>query len=38
VGYGRSKTANILFAVEFDRRHRAARWVRTMDVEQIAAV
>ena len=23
VGYGRSKTANILFAVEFDRRHRA---------------
>jgi NAD(P)-dependent dehydrogenase (short-subunit alcohol dehydrogenase family) len=24
VGYGRSKTANILFAVEFDRRHRAA--------------
>jgi NAD(P)-dependent dehydrogenase (short-subunit alcohol dehydrogenase family) len=24
VAYGRSKTANILFAVEFDRRHRAA--------------
>ena len=24
MGYGRSKTANILFAVEFDRRHRAA--------------
>jgi NAD(P)-dependent dehydrogenase (short-subunit alcohol dehydrogenase family) len=24
VGYGRSKTANILFAVEFDRRHRAS--------------
>ncbi len=24
VGYGRSKTANILFAVEFDRRHKAA--------------
>jgi NAD(P)-dependent dehydrogenase (short-subunit alcohol dehydrogenase family) len=23
IGYGRSKTANILFAVEFDRRHRA---------------
>jgi NAD(P)-dependent dehydrogenase (short-subunit alcohol dehydrogenase family) len=23
VGYGRSKTANILFAVEFDRRHRS---------------
>lgn len=23
VGYGRSKTANILFAVEFDRRHKA---------------
>ena len=23
MGYGRSKTANILFAVEFDRRHRA---------------
>ena len=23
LGYGRSKTANILFAVEFDRRHRA---------------
>lgn len=23
-GYGRSKTANVLFAVEFDRRHRAA--------------
>jgi NAD(P)-dependent dehydrogenase (short-subunit alcohol dehydrogenase family) len=23
VGYGRSKTANVLFAVEFDRRHRA---------------
>jgi NAD(P)-dependent dehydrogenase (short-subunit alcohol dehydrogenase family) len=22
IGYGRSKTANILFAVEFDRRHR----------------
>jgi NAD(P)-dependent dehydrogenase (short-subunit alcohol dehydrogenase family) len=24
IGYGRSKTANILFAVEFDRRHKAA--------------
>ena len=24
IAYGRSKTANILFAVEFDRRHRAA--------------
>jgi NAD(P)-dependent dehydrogenase (short-subunit alcohol dehydrogenase family) len=24
VGYGRSKTANILFAVEFDRRHKAS--------------
>jgi NAD(P)-dependent dehydrogenase (short-subunit alcohol dehydrogenase family) len=23
IGYGRSKTANVLFAVEFDRRHRA---------------
>ena len=23
IAYGRSKTANILFAVEFDRRHRA---------------
>ena len=23
LGYGRSKTANVLFAVEFDRRHRA---------------
>ena len=23
VAYGRSKTANILFAVEFDRRHKA---------------
>jgi NAD(P)-dependent dehydrogenase (short-subunit alcohol dehydrogenase family) len=25
IAYGRSKTANILFAVEFDRRHRARR-------------
>jgi NAD(P)-dependent dehydrogenase (short-subunit alcohol dehydrogenase family) len=24
IGYGRSKTANILFAVEFDRRHKAS--------------
>ena len=24
VGYGRSKTANVLFAVEFDRRHKAS--------------
>jgi NAD(P)-dependent dehydrogenase (short-subunit alcohol dehydrogenase family) len=24
IGYGRSKTANVLFAVEFDRRHRAS--------------
>ena len=24
VAYGRSKTANILFAVEFDRRHKAS--------------
>lgn len=31
VGYGRSKTANILFAVEFDRRHRA-RGVRASAV------
>lgn len=31
VGYGRSKTANILFAVEFDRRHRA-RGVRATAV------
>src|SRR3984885_3345702 len=31
VGYGRSKTANILFAVEFDRRHRA-RGVRAAAV------
>jgi NAD(P)-dependent dehydrogenase (short-subunit alcohol dehydrogenase family) len=31
VGYGRSKTANILFAVEFDRRHRA-RGVRACAV------
>ena len=29
IAYGRSKTANILFAVEFDRRHRA-RGVRAM--------
>jgi NAD(P)-dependent dehydrogenase (short-subunit alcohol dehydrogenase family) len=31
VGYGRSKTANILFAVEFDRRHKA-RGVRAAAV------
>ena len=31
VGYGRSKTANILFAVEFDRRHRS-RGVRATAV------
>jgi NAD(P)-dependent dehydrogenase (short-subunit alcohol dehydrogenase family) len=31
IGYGRSKTANILFAVEFDRRHRA-RGVRATAV------
>jgi NAD(P)-dependent dehydrogenase (short-subunit alcohol dehydrogenase family) len=31
VGYGRSKTANILFAVEFDRRHRG-RGVRATAV------
>lgn len=31
VGYGRSKTANILFAVEFDRRHRS-RGVRASAV------
>ena len=31
VGYGRSKTANILFAVEFDRRHRS-RGIRTTAV------
>jgi NAD(P)-dependent dehydrogenase (short-subunit alcohol dehydrogenase family) len=31
VAYGRSKTANILFAVEFDRRHRA-RGVRAVAV------
>jgi NAD(P)-dependent dehydrogenase (short-subunit alcohol dehydrogenase family) len=31
VAYGRSKTANILFAVEFDRRHRA-RGVRATAV------
>src|SRR5882672_9958540 len=31
VGYGRSKTANILFAVEFDRRHRS-RGVRAIAV------
>ncbi len=31
VGYGRSKTANILFAVEFDRRHRS-RGVRAAAV------
>ena len=31
VGYGRSKTANILFAVEFDRRHRS-RGVRAVAV------
>jgi NAD(P)-dependent dehydrogenase (short-subunit alcohol dehydrogenase family) len=31
VAYGRSKTANILFAVEFDRRHRS-RGVRTAAV------
>ncbi|OLP57734.1 shikimate dehydrogenase [Xaviernesmea oryzae] len=31
VGYGRSKTANVLFAVEFDRRHRA-RGVRAAAV------
>ena len=31
VGYGRAKTANILFAVEFDRRHRA-RGVRAAAV------
>jgi NAD(P)-dependent dehydrogenase (short-subunit alcohol dehydrogenase family) len=31
VGYGRSKTANILFAVEFDRRHRD-RGVRAIAV------
>jgi NAD(P)-dependent dehydrogenase (short-subunit alcohol dehydrogenase family) len=31
VGYGRSKTANILFAVEFDKRHRA-RGVRATAV------
>jgi NAD(P)-dependent dehydrogenase (short-subunit alcohol dehydrogenase family) len=31
IGYGRSKTANILFAVEFDRRHRA-RGVRAAAV------
>jgi hypothetical protein len=24
VAYGRSKTANVLFAVEFDRRHKAS--------------
>ena len=28
VAYGRSKTANILFAVEFDRRHQGARHAR----------
>ena len=28
VAYGRSKTANILFAVEFDRRHKAAACAR----------
>ena len=31
IGYGRSKTANILFAVEFDRRHKA-RGVRAAAV------
>jgi NAD(P)-dependent dehydrogenase (short-subunit alcohol dehydrogenase family) len=31
LGYGRSKTANILFAVEFDRRHRA-RGIRAVAV------
>src|ERR1700751_3787018 len=31
VAYGRSKTANILFAVAFDRRHRE-RWVRAAAV------
>jgi NAD(P)-dependent dehydrogenase (short-subunit alcohol dehydrogenase family) len=31
VAYGRSKTANVLFAVEFDRRHKA-RGVRAMAV------
>ncbi len=31
VGYGRSKTANVLFAVEFDRRHRS-RGVRATAV------
>jgi NAD(P)-dependent dehydrogenase (short-subunit alcohol dehydrogenase family) len=31
IGYGRSKTANILFAVEFDRRHRS-RGVRAAAV------
>lgn len=31
IGYGRSKTANVLFAVEFDRRHRA-RGVRAAAV------
>jgi NAD(P)-dependent dehydrogenase (short-subunit alcohol dehydrogenase family) len=31
VGYGRSKTANVLFAVEFDRRHKA-RGVRATAV------
>jgi NAD(P)-dependent dehydrogenase (short-subunit alcohol dehydrogenase family) len=31
VAYGRSKTANVLFAVEFDRRHRA-RGVRATAV------
>jgi NAD(P)-dependent dehydrogenase (short-subunit alcohol dehydrogenase family) len=31
IAYGRSKTANILFAVEFDRRHRA-RGVRATAV------
>jgi NAD(P)-dependent dehydrogenase (short-subunit alcohol dehydrogenase family) len=31
IAYGRSKTANVLFAVEFDRRHKA-RWVRATAV------
>ena len=36
VAYGRSKTANILFAVEFDRRHRD-RGVRATAVHPAAS-
>ncbi len=33
VAYGRSKTANVLFAVEFDRRHRSGAFVPVPSIQ-----